>query len=98
MKHDKKTGLIATSDDGFDRTLNGENAVFVPTLLLSQERKMQIEGEDYEKLLSKGGSFACIYIQDMIDALDKAGLWQPMFDRAKGALGGGTDEESNAKS
>ena len=36
MKHDKKTGLIATSDEGFDRNLNGENAVFIPTLILGQ--------------------------------------------------------------
>ena len=86
MKHDRKTGLISTSDDGFDTILNGEDAVFVPTLLLSQERKMLIEDGDYEKLLRNGGPFAAIYVQDMVDALDEAGLWQPMIDRATSAL------------
>jgi len=86
MKHDRKTGLIATSDDGFDTIISGEDAVFIPTILLSQERKMLIEDGDYETLLQSGGPFACIHIQDMIDALDKAGLWQPMIDRVTSEL------------
>lgn len=71
--------LISDGSCGWEDVFFSDEAAIIPVKCLDDERIEQMRNGEFEKILKHGGSFPCIYIDELLLKADEAGILEPMI-------------------